>query len=61
MKVREQWIWLPRDTYPDNQNCAFAYEDDKSSYTVATIKRDYNFNKSIEKVKRLSIECPIQM
>lgn len=51
MLKREQWIWLPKQEYPNEQACRFGVSDDKNDYCVVSCKRAYSFKKAIKKIK----------
>lgn len=46
-----EWIWLPENKYPDNQNCGISLMNDWScsSFCVAQFCRDYSFEKEIDR------------
>ena len=48
-----EWIWLPENKYPDNQNCGISLMNDWScsSFCVAQFCRDYSFEKEIDRVR----------
>lgn len=49
MKHTEQWIWLPKDKYPENQKTAFSTSgcENDNSYTVAEFDKKYSFRKRV--------------
>lgn len=51
--MKETWIWLPEDRYPQRQTtriCSFDGHWDEGHYTVAEFTRDYSFDKEIASV-----------
>ena len=50
----EQWIWLPKDIYKNEQTTVYSgFNKDKAdNYTVAEFKRTYTFS---QKVVRASL------
>lgn len=48
----EQWIWLPKNRYPNNQTTAYScmLNDVERNYTVVHCERSYDFGKPIEYV-----------
>ena len=51
--MKETWIWLPEDRYPQRQTtriCAFEGHWEEGHYSVAEFKRDYPFDKEIASV-----------
>ncbi len=48
---KEQWIWLPKDKYKDEQTTVLSgFDCDKAkNYTVAEIKRKYSFDEKVVK------------
>ena len=51
MLEREQWIWLPKMQYPEDQTCTQGTSKDKKDYCVVSCKRNYRFEKPIERVE----------
>ena len=49
MKHKEQWIWLPKDKYAENQSTVFSGFHDKESanYTVAEFLKEYSFSQKV--------------
>ena len=49
MKNKGKWIWLPRDKYPNKQNCAYSAfkEGGAANFTVARFSRTYDFEKRV--------------
>lgn len=49
MQHTEQWIWLPREQYPDAQETVYSgfYHTEAKNYTVAEFTRTYSFPKMI--------------
>ena len=54
MNHMEQWIWLPKDIYKNEQTTVYSgFNKDKAdNYTVAEFKRTYTFS---QKVVRASL------
>ena len=49
MKHSEKWIWLPKESYPENQTTVFSAFDEMSEnqYCVAEFKKKYSFEKNV--------------
>jgi hypothetical protein len=47
----EQWIWLPRGSYPDNQNTIYSgfLDHNRGNFTVAEFKKTYTFSQTVVK------------
>ena len=54
MRPIEQWIWLPEEQFPDYQTTAYHtlsdHADGNHHYAVVEFRKDYRFEKPIEKV-----------
>ncbi len=52
-KHTEQWIWLPREPYPDNQTTIYSgfLNHAEGNFTVAEFSRKYTFDKMITKAE----------
>ena len=55
MRPVEQWIWLPKEAYPDFQTNCYSLEVPGSKefkeYAVAEFTKEYRFEKPVESVK----------
>ncbi|MBE6541291.1 MAG: hypothetical protein E7672_02460 [Ruminococcaceae bacterium] len=53
MKTLEQWIWLNKEQYPDDQTTQYAGRNrlEGLSYAVAEFKKTLSYNKKIAKMK----------
>lgn len=51
--LKKQWIWLPKEAYPENQTTKYTAFDEESDghYTVAEFRRTYSFEKKIKSAK----------
>ena len=49
----ENWIWLPREQYPDHQTTIYSgfLDQSKGNYTVADFKRTYTFAQKVTKAE----------
>ena len=49
----EKWIWLPKETYPNNQTTVYSPYDKHTAgnFTVAEFKKEYCFGKKIRTAK----------
>ena len=49
----EQWIWLPREQYPDNQTTIYSgfLNHAEGNYSVAEFRKSYSFDKMIVKAE----------
>ena len=53
MRPVENWIWLPREVYPQKQTTHYSiltHRKDLGSYTVAAFSRCYHFHKPIQSI-----------
>ena len=53
MRPVENWIWLPREVYPQKQTPHYSilpHRKDLGSYTVAAFSRRYHFHKPIQSI-----------
>ena len=52
MLTNENWIWLPREAYPDCQTTRInAFVEEDGNFTVAEFARTYLFSKRMERVE----------
>jgi len=51
--MNEQWIWLPKERYPENQSTVYSgfLKKDRGNYTVAEFQRQYVFEQNIISAK----------
>ena len=64
MELKEQWIWLPKKLYPDNQTTIYSRFLDQSveTYTVAEFKRSYTFDRKVISARiRFSGDTAVQL
>ena len=62
--MKDNWIWLPKSIYPENQNTRFDALSGapNNTYAVAEFKRIYEFEKIIKTVKiRFSGDTAVQL
>ena len=62
--MKDNWIWLPKEIYPENQKTRFDALSGASAdtYTVAEFKKLYEFEKSIKTFKiRVSGDTAVQL
>ena len=47
--MKDNWIWLPKDKYPNTQRTRFdsLSSEDASTYAVAEFTKKYDFQKNI--------------
>ena len=60
----ENWIWLPEDAYPANQDTVFSALIDtaRGNYTVAEFRRDYAFDRPVVSARlRFSADTAFQL
>ena len=54
MRPVEQWIWLPKDLYPNHQTTRYSertHKNKETNYTVAAFERAYRFPIAIAEVQ----------
>lgn len=53
MEHIEQWIWLPKDPYPQHQTTRYSERDytHENNYTAVAFSRKYNFSKPIREAE----------
>lgn len=64
MEHTEQWIWLPKEQYPKEQNTVFSgfYRNQADNYTVAEFDKQYVFDKTVVKAElRFSADTAFQL
>ena len=62
--MKDTWIWLPKNAYPNNQITKFDALSDTSNdtYTVAEFKKTYSFDQPISSVSvRFSADTEVQL
>ena len=64
VKMKDTWIWLPKEKYPKNQTTRYNMLNGMpaENYTVAEFKREYLFRKTIKSVQlRVSGDTSFQL
>ncbi len=50
-RLKEQWIWLSNDLYPENQTCRInGFQPENGKYAVAEFMRSYTYEREIDHV-----------